>query len=107
MNKSKKTRSSRVQSEKKTNVTSVRLTDEQQMKIQELAKSNNMSVSSYLIYKALEDEKPSNNEKPCTPNYLVRTQNIINMVYYIAMKYEPDMAEALQEEEDQLWQESL
>lgn len=101
MNKSKKTRSSKVKSEKKTNVTSVRLTDEQQIKIQKLAKSNNMSVSSYLIYKALEDEKP------CTPNHLVRTQNIINMVYGIAMKYEPDMAEALQAEEDKLWQELL
>lgn len=54
------------ESEKKSMVTSIRLTKEQHRRVQEKAAKNGMTISNYLITKAI------NNDEGLTPNFIVK-----------------------------------
>lgn len=91
-------RSARKQSEKKTLVTSVRMSEEQHKQIEKNAKKNKMSVSNYMITKAV------NGENGIDPKMIVEIQNLMNMAYSLAMKYEPETYNNMRERTNELWQ---
>lgn len=101
MRKQTKVRSSRAQSEKKTNVTSIRYTDEQRAIIRQNAKASNMPVSTYLLTCGI------NGEKSLTPADVVYVQNLINEACAFLEPYEPDKIEYLQNGAFKLWQKLL
>lgn len=94
-------RSARKQSEKKTLVTSVRMSVEQHKQIEKNAKKHKMTVSNYMITQAV------NGEKGIDPKTMVEFQNLMNMAYSLAMKYEPETYTIMRERTNKLWPESL
>ena len=83
--------------EKKTVVTSVRLSQEQKNKIQKLADQKEMSFNGYLIAAA------SNGDTALDPKKLVHIQNIMNLSYELAKQYEPKKISMIQKEEKAIW----
>lgn len=85
------------ESEKKTNVTSIRLSKEQHQKVQEQAAKNGMTISNYLITKAV------NNDNGLTPDVMAQVQNIANKATELAIKYAPEQIAEIESEVNQLW----
>lgn len=85
------------ESEKKTNVTSIRLSKEQHRKVQEQAAKNGMTISNYLITKAV------NNDNGLTPDVMVKVQNIANKATELAIKYAPEQVAEIESEVSKLW----
>ena len=57
-----------------------------------------MSVSNYMITKAV------NGENGIDPKMIVEIQNLMNMAYSLAMKYEPETYNNMRERTNELWQ---
>ena len=95
----KNTHSSRVESEKKGKVTSIRLTEDQHKRVQEQAKAKGMTVSSYIITTAV------NGGNAITPELLVKLQNITNEACSVMEEYDPDRVTAMQKAVNNIWQE--
>ena len=91
-------RSARKQSEKKTLVTSVRMSEEQHKQIEKNAKKHKMTVSNYMITQAV------NGEKGLDPKMMVEIPNLMNMAYSLAKKYEPETYNTMRERTNGLWQ---
>ena len=87
----------KTESEKKTKVTSIRLTEEQHQKVQEKAAKHNMKISNYLITKAV------NNDEGLTPKIMVQVQDIANRATAIARQYAPEQIEEIESEVNKLW----
>lgn len=85
------------ESEKKTNVTSIRLSKEQHQKVQEQAAKNGMTISNYLITKAV------NNDNGLTPGIMAKVQDIANHATELAIKYAPEQVEEIESEVSKLW----
>lgn len=87
----------RAESERKGNVTSIRLTEEQHERVQKKAKENGMTVSNYIITTSV-------NGNAVAPKLVVKLQNIANEVCSVMEKHAPDRAKAIQREVNELWQ---
>lgn len=92
-------RSSRVETEKRSKVTSIRLSDEQEKKIRANAEKKGVNMSAFIVDAAV------NADKVITPKIMVKIQNITNEACKIADKYEPTKTKTLQKEVNELWQE--
>lgn len=82
----------------KQKVTSVRMTEEQHKKIQELAASEHQTASQYMLNAAL------NRDKVITPDFLVEFQNVLNPLYREIQKYNPNLLEVSEGMVNELWQ---
>lgn len=91
-------RSSRIETEKKGKVTSLRLTEEQSALLHSKATKKGMSLSNYIITAAI------NSETSLTPELLVLTHNLINEACKAVSDYAPEKAKSLQEGMNKLWQ---
>ncbi len=87
----------RKNSEKKTKVTSIRLTEEQHTKVQQKADENNMSMSNYMITIA------TSNEPALNPKVMVQIQNIVNDAIETINEYAPEKKENMEKEVNKLW----
>ena len=87
----------RKNSEKKTKVTSIRLTEEQHTKVQQKADENNMSMSNYMITIA------TSNEPALNPKVMVQIQNIVNDAIETINEYAPEKRENMEKEVNKLW----
>ena len=85
------------ESEKKTKVTSIRLSEEQHQKLQEKAAKNGMPISNYLITKAV------NNDDGLTPAIMAEVQDIVNKATELVQKYAPEQVEEIESEVNKLW----
>ena len=87
----------RKESEKKTKVTSLRMTEEQYLAIQEMADEKEMSMGSYIVNSA------SHSQKSVTPDIMVKIQDLVNSVCESVEKFAPDKAEKMETEAKKLW----
>jgi len=83
--------------EKKTKVTSIRMTKEQHQRVQEQADSHGMTVSNYMITTAV------HGENHITPKMMVQLQNITNMATDAVQEFAPETINKMQKEVDKLW----
>lgn len=88
----------RAESERKSKVTSIRLTEEQHKCIQKKAQAIGMTVSNYIITIA------ASGDNSVTPELLVTLQNIVNEACSAMEEYAPDRVTAMQQEVNELWQ---
>ena len=87
----------RKESEKKTKVTSLRMTEEQYLAIQEMADEKEMSISSYIVDSAI------HSQKSVTPDIMVKIQKLVNTACRAVEKLAPDKAEKMETEAKKLW----
>ncbi len=92
-----KKRSAKKDTEKKTFVTSVRMSEEQHKQVQKNAKKHNMTVSNYMITTSV------NGENGIAPDAMVRFQNMMNSVYAMCEKYEPQKLEEYRKQVNEIW----
>jgi len=83
--------------EKKTKVTSIRMTEEQHQRVQKQADSHGMTVSNYIITTAV------HGENHITPKMMVQLQNITNMATDAVQEFAPETINKMQKEVDKLW----
>ena len=91
---------SRNRKEIKGKVTSVRLSAEQHKAIQEKADAAGMTVSSFMITAAI-------NNNAATPAMIVKMQDIVNYACSEIEKTNPEKVVILQERMYKLWQKSM
>ena len=96
--KNKKYAHTRSESERRDQVTSIRLTKEQRTKIQTNAKDADMAFSSYIVDAAV------NGDKRLTPAMLVEFQNQINYACSVVEQTAPEKVVTMQEEMNKIWQ---
>lgn len=87
----------RKESEKKTKVTSLRMTEEQYQTIQKMADEKEMSMGSYIVNSAM------HSQKSVTPEIMVKIQNLVNAACGVIEKSAPDKAEKMETEAKKLW----
>lgn len=87
----------RKESEKKTKVTSLRMTEEQYQEIQKMADEKGMSMGSYIVNSAVYSQKS------VTPEIMVSIQNIVNAACAVIEESAPDKAEKMEKETKKLW----
>lgn len=87
----------RKESEKKTKVTSLRMTGEQYQAIQKMADEKEMSMGSYIVNSAI------HSQKSVTPEIIVSIQNIVNTARVSVEEFAPDKAEKMEKEAEKLW----
>lgn len=92
-------RSSRSESEKKGEVTSIRLNKSQHERIKEQAKAKGMTVSNYIITAAV------NGGSTVTPEMLVKMQNLANVACDAVKESAPEKVDLMQKEMNAIWQE--
>lgn len=94
----RRSKSSRAESERKGKVTSIRLTEEQYMRVKEQAKAKGMTVSNYIITTAV------NGGNNITPEMLVKMQNVANMACTAVEEFAPEKVKSIQEGMNEIWQ---
>lgn len=87
----------RKESEKKTKVTSLRMTEEQYLAIQKMADEKDMSMGSYIVNSAI------HSRKSVTPNIMVKIQDLVNSACEAVEQFAPDKAEKMETEAKKLW----
>ncbi|MDE5937001.1 MAG: hypothetical protein K2G83_06325 [Ruminococcus sp.] len=87
----------RKESEKKTKVTSLRMTEEQYHTIQEMADEKDMPMGSYIVDSAI------HSQKSVTPDILVKIQNLVNTACAVIEESALDKAEKMETEAKKLW----
>ena len=87
----------RTESEKKTRMTSVRMTEQQYAVIEQKAAAKGMSVSGYMI------DASVHGNGGVTSVTLVRMQNLVNRACEIIIKDDPEQAERLEKEANGIW----
>lgn len=87
----------RKESEKKTKVTSLRMTEEQYQAIQKMADEKKMSMGGYIVDSAI------HSQKSVTPEIMVNIQNLVNTACAVIKESAPDKAEKMETEAKKLW----
>ena len=87
--------------EKKTRILSVRVSENMYSEIKTKADERNMSVSKFMALSALHCDSS------LTPMQLVQIQNLTNMVSAACEEINPELAESMRKEADELWQSLL
>ena len=87
----------RKESEKKTKVTSLRMTKEQYQAIQKMADEKKISMGSYIVDSAI------HSQKSVTPEIMVNIQNLVNTACAVIEEFAPDKAEKMETEAKKLW----
>lgn len=87
----------RKESEKKTKVTSLRMTEEQYQAIQKMANEKKMSMGGYIVDSAI------HSQKSVTPEIMVNIQNLVNTACAVIKESAPDKAEKMEKEAKKLW----
>ncbi|MDE5770564.1 MAG: hypothetical protein K2I06_02885 [Ruminococcus sp.] len=86
----------RKDSEKKTKLTSIRMTEEQYNTIKAMADQKQMKTGEYLVDSAIHGHS-------LTPEAMILIQEIVNKAYRTLAAYSPFDAENLQDEVDKIW----
>lgn len=87
----------RKESEKKTKVTSLRMTEEQYQAIQKMVNEKKMSMGGYIVDSAI------HSQKSVTPEIMVNIQNLVNTACAVIKESAPDKAEKMEKEAKKLW----
>ena len=87
----------RKESEKKTKVTSLRMTEERYQAIQKMADEKEMSMGSYIVNSAI------HSQKSVTPEIMVNIQNFVNTACEAVEEFAPDKAKKMEKEAKKLW----
>ena len=96
--KNKKHAHTRVESERRDKITSLRSSENELKRIKKNAKDAGMTVNSYL------NAVGANGAKMLTPALMVELQNQTNYACAVVEKYAPDEVETMQEVMNKLWQ---
>lgn len=84
------------ESEKKV-PTAIRLSPNERRIVEEKAEAKGMKLTSYIAFMAV------HGETGVTPEAMVEIQNLINRAHDVVKKTDPDEAQALEKEMNELW----
>ncbi len=83
--------------EKRTKVTSLRMSEKQYAAIQKQAKKEKQTMSSFILSQAM------HGKKGLTPAQMVKIQNVVNTACTLVREYATERSAALESEADALW----